>query len=220
MQFILHDNAGDLQIILKDEAYHHLFHSRRTRKLESIHLRNGRDLNLYLYIITEIGKKEAKLTLQRTQATPLKNPPKGHLIWAMIEPKNIEKTLPMFNELNLDKITFFYAQYSQKHFKLDFKRLDKILKNSCEQCGRIMKLKLEILPNLNEVLRNYPNLAILDFEGKPLNSLLEIPLMVGCEGGFSQEERKILQDKPSFSLPNCNILRSETAALYATSKLI
>ncbi|TLD86775.1 16S rRNA (uracil(1498)-N(3))-methyltransferase [Helicobacter sp. MIT 05-5294] len=220
MQFILHHNAGEKQITLQDEIYHHLFHSRRTRKLESLYLRNGCDCNLYLYTITEVGKKDATLTLQTFESTPIENPPKGHLIWAIIEPKSIEKTLPMLNELNLAKITFFYAQYSQKHFKLDSARLDRILKSSCEQCGRILKLDFEILPNLEEVLQNYPNFAVLDFGGKPLCDSLEIPLMIGCEGGFSQSEREILQNKPTFSAPKCNILKSETAALYATSRLI
>lgn len=220
MQFILHENAGDSQIILQDEDYHHLFHSRRMRKSESLYLRNGKDLNLFHYTIIEINKRDAKLLLQETQTTPLKNPPKGHLIWAMIEPKNIEKTIPLLNELNLRKITFFYAQYSQKQFKLDHKRLDKILKNSCEQCGRIIKLEIEVLPNLDEVLKSYPNLAILNFGGESLTQNLEIPLMVGCEGGFSPKERGILQDKRIFSAPKCNILRSETAALYATTYLI
>lgn len=220
MQFILHENAGEAQITLQDEIYHHLFHARRARKLESLYLRNGRDCNLYLYSIVEIGKKEAKLTLATTQFTPLKNPPKGHLIWAIIEPKNIEKTLPMLNELNLAKITFFYAQYSQKQFKLDLKRLERILRGSCEQCGRVIGLEIEILQNLDEVLQNYPNFAVLDFCEESLNSSLEIPLMIGCEGGFSQSERKILQDKPIFGAPKCNILRSETAALYVASKLL
>lgn len=220
MQFILHENAGEAQITLQGETYHHLFHSRRMRKLESLNLCNGRDFNLYCYTITELGKKDARLTLKATQAAPFKNPPKGHLIWAIIEPKSIEKTLPMLNELNLAKITFFYAQYSQKQFKLDLQRFQRILKGSCEQCGRMIGLEIEILPNLNQVLQNYPNFAILDFGGEPLNHPLEIPLMVGCEGGFSQEERKILQDKPIFSAPKCNILRSETAALYAATHLI
>lgn len=220
MQFILHENAGEAQITLQGEIYHHLFHSRRMRKLESLNLCNGRDFNLYLYTITELGKKDARLTLKAIQAAPFKNPPKGHLIWAIIEPKSIEKTLPMLNELNLAKITFFYAQYSQKQFKLDLQRFQRILKGSCEQCGRMVGLEIEILPNLNQVLQNYPNFAVLDFGGKPLNHPLEIPLMVGCEGGLSQEEHEILQDKLIFSAPKCNILRSETAALYATTYLI
>lgn len=181
---------------------------------------NGRDLKLCRYTITEINKKDAKLTLQEIQIISPHNPPKGHLIWAMIEPKNIEKTLPMLNELNLAKVTFFYAQYSQKQFKLDFKRLQRILNHSCEQCGRLIGLEIEIFSNMEEVLQNYPNFAVLDFGGEALVDSLKMPLMIGCEGGFSQKEREILRDKHIFSAPKCNILRSETAALYAASRLI
>ncbi|WP_300827228.1 16S rRNA (uracil(1498)-N(3))-methyltransferase [Helicobacter sp. UBA3407] len=220
MQFIVYQNAGEPQITLKNETYHHLFHSRRTHKSESLFLCNGRDLKLCRYTITEINKKDAKLTLQEIQIISPHNPPKGHLIWAMIEPKNIEKTLPMLNELNLAKVTFFYAQYSQKQFKLDFKRLQRILNHSCEQCGRLIGLEIEIFSNMEEVLQNYQNFAVLDFGGEALVDSLKMPLMIGCEGGFSQKEREILRDKHIFSAPKCNILRSETAALYAASRLI
>lgn len=126
----------------------------------------------------------------------------------------------MLNELNLAKVTFFYAQYSQKQFKLDFKRLQRILNHSCEQCGRLIGLEIEIFSNMEEVLQNYPNFAVLDFGGEALVDSLKMPLMIGCEGGFSQKEREILRDKHIFSAPKCNILRSETAALYAASRLI
>ena len=119
MQFIIHKNAGEATLKLEGETYHHIFQSRRTKKSESLHLRNLKDSNLYTYNITNLSKKDATLALQSSQNTPLKNPPKGHLIWAMIDPKNIEKTLPLLNELNLQKISFFYAEYSQKNFKLN-----------------------------------------------------------------------------------------------------
>lgn len=32
MQFIIHKDAGNESLILDGEAYHHLFHSRRTKK--------------------------------------------------------------------------------------------------------------------------------------------------------------------------------------------
>lgn len=218
MQFIIHKQAGEDIITLQGEAYHHLFRSRRTQKQDCLKLCNLKDNNLYIYHISDINKKEATLKLQSTIAiTP--NPPKSHLIWAMIEPKCIEKTLPILNELNLSKITFFYADFSQKNFKLDFLRMERILENSSQQCGRMSKLEIELLENLQAVCERYPNLAVLDFDAKPLPSNLEAPILVGCEGGFSQKERELLKNFKTFSTACTHILRSENAAVYAVCKI-
>ena len=219
MQFIYHKDAGEAQLKLNGDIYNHLFRARRMRKAESLVLRNLRDCNAYIYTIQNLDKKEAILTLDSTQTTP-QLLPKGHLIWAMIDPKSIEKTLPYLNELNLAHITFFYADFSQKQFKLDMTRMERILENSCEQCGRTTRLKVEILPNLESVLQKYPKFAVMDFGAEALESQTTLPIMLGSAGGFSQKERDLLKSQPTFSAPNCNILRSETAAIYITSKLL
>lgn len=217
MQFTYHKCAGDSTILLDGDIYNHLFRSRRTRKLDSLALCNLKDTNAYIYVIIELGKKSATLQLKVTQKREIKKP-RGHLIWAMIEPRVIEKTLPILNELNLECITFFYADFSQKHFKFDTKRLDRILENSCEQCGRLTRLKIELCNNLIEVLQKYPKIAVMDFEAGPLESHLEIPFLIGAEGGFSANERTLLRTQQQFSVPSSHILRSETAAIYATIK--
>lgn len=220
MQFIFHKDAKNPTLTISGELYTHIFRARRTKRQESLILRNLCDLNAYTYKISNLSKKEATLTLQSTEFTPLKNPPTAHIIWALIEPKVIEKTLPFLNELNAKKLTFFYASFSQKNFKLDFERLARILENSCMQCGRITKMELEILPNLESVLQNYPKLAVMDFGAESLKESLEIPLLIGTEGGFSEKEREILKNQVKFSAPNCNILRSESAVIYALSKIV
>ncbi|WP_279144080.1 16S rRNA (uracil(1498)-N(3))-methyltransferase [Helicobacter pullorum] len=220
MQFIIHKDAGNESLILEGEAYHHLFHSRRTKKTESLQLRNLRDYYCYTYSIADLSKKYATLKLESKLETPPQNPPKGHLIWAMIDPKIIEKTLPFLNELNLQKITFFYAEYSQKNFKLNLERIQRILENSCEQCGRITLLEIEVLENLQEVLEKYPNAGVLDFGGEELKCSLEIPILVGTEGGFSKKEREALKNNPKYTATSCNILRSETAAIYAIARVL
>ena len=220
MQFIIHKDAGNESLILEGEAYHHLFHSRRAKKTESLKQRNLRDYYCYTYSIAELRKKYPTLNLKSKIEPPPQNPPKGHLIWAMIDPKIIEKTLPFLNELNISKITFFYAEYSQKNFKLNLERIQRILENSCEQCGRITLLEIEVLENLQEVLGKYPNAGVLDFGGEELKCSLEIPILIGAEGGFSPQERELLKSNPKYTAIPSNILRSETATIYAISKIL
>ena len=70
------------------------------------------------------------------------------------------------------------------------------------------------------MLQKYPKFAVMDFGAEALESQTTLPIMLGSEGGFSQKERDLLKSQPTFSAPNCNILRSETAAIYITSKLL
>ena len=220
MQFILDKNAGEEILRVEGERHNHLFRSRRTKKSQSLYFRNLQDLYLYTYRIENLGKKEATLKLINKELSTLQNPPKAHLMWAIIDSKSIEKVLPTLNELNLAKITFFYADFSQKNFKPDLERMDRILENSCEQCGRITKLEIEILENLHKLCERYKDFAVFDFGGESLPYALDIPLLIGAEGGFSQNEREFLKTKKTYSAKNCNILRSENAAIFATSRLI
>ena len=220
MQFIIHKNAGEATLKLEGETYHHIFQSRRTKKSESLHLRNLKDSNLYIYNITNLSKKDATLTLQSSQNTPLKNPPKGHLIWAMIDPKNIEKTLPFLNELNLQKITFFYAEYSQKNFKLNLERIQRILENSCEQCGRITLLEFKVLEKLQGVWEKTQNVGFWVLGGEKQKCSKKIPIWVGTEGDFNKKKKEAQKNNPKYTATSCNILRSETAAIYAIARIL
>ncbi|XPV54809.1 MAG: hypothetical protein ACNI3H_07545 [Halarcobacter ebronensis] len=55
------------------------------------------------------------------------------MAWCIVDPKTIEKELPYLNELGVRKITFISCDYSQKNFKLNFEKLEKILVNSSSQ---------------------------------------------------------------------------------------
>ena len=141
------------------------------------------------------------------------------LAWAIVDPKTIEKTLPSLNEIGIAKIVFFYGEFSQKNFKLDFSRLERILISSCEQCGRNDLMKFEIYKSLDELVKFYPNVALIDFEGENLDGYAgkEI-LAIGPEGGFSRSEREAVAKK--YGLKAKNILRSQTAILGVTAKIL
>ncbi len=137
-----------------------------------------------------------------------------HLGWCVVDPKTIEKTLPMLNELGVGKISFVYCARSQKNFRLDFDRFTRILINSSQQCGRSRLMALERFDTLDDYLRAYPDSAVLDFGGEPLPCERSFAsILVGCEGGFSGDERKKFGDRPIYGLRTPLILRSETAAV-------
>ena len=217
MQFIYHPDPAT-QLIITGENHKYLFKVRRMKKDELIKIRNLKDNYLYIYSIQNINKKEAVLILKEKILKP--NTPKKyfHLAWCIIDPKNIEKTLPALNEIGVSKISFVYCDFSQRNFKLKLERLEKILINSCQQCGRSNLMEIEILNSSKEFFTKYPDFYALDFNGEKINSTeCNFPFLIGAEGGFSEKERKCFKNKIKL---DGFILRSETAAISIASKIL
>ena len=80
-------------------------------------------------------------------------------------------------------------------------------------------MKFEIYKSLDELVKFYQNVALIDFEGENLDGYAgkEI-LAIGPEGGFSQSEREAVAKK--YGLRAKNILRSQTAILGIAAKIL
>lgn len=216
MQFFYHKYAGQELIELDGEGFSHIIKARRAKDGEKIFLRNLKDHYLYTYSIHQVNKKTAQLALHSSLKDEGIARSGLHLLWAVIDPKVIEKTLPMLNELGVSKISFFYATHSQRHFKLHFERMEKILIASSQQCGRADIITLELIDDMKE----YTPIIAFDFaQNLPHTHIhcnpLPLRIAIGCEGGFSQQER--LQFSKVFTLEGGSILRSESAAVFLAS---
>lgn len=221
MQFVYHPHVGLQTLKVDTKEYEHIFKVRRMSVGETLLWRNLEDSFVYEYQISQIGKKEAELECIGKKEFSLLPSKVFHLGWSVIDPKIIEKTLPMLNELGVSKISFVYAEFSQKNHKLDMERIRRILINSSQQCGRTLLMQIEVLPNVKSYIEAYPKSSILDFAEKKLNANEEVTsLLVGPEGGFSTKERSLLQSQPVVGLICNTILRSETAVVAAASKIL
>ncbi len=220
MQYLYHEKAGEHTIQIRDELYRYLFKVRRFNATQILSFRNLTDQNLYRYKILSIGKKEAVIEHIETITDNYMLPKTLHLIWCIIDPKVIYNTLPMLNQTGLAKISFVYCQYSQKQFKIDLDRAKRILINSSQQSGRRDLMELEILSSFEELLRKYEDFCVLDFDGESEWQGCRSAL-IGCEGGFSETERSLLEKHKKIGFKTSNILKSETAALsFAIKSLI
>jgi len=222
MQFTYDEFCGGNILEIKDEVYNYLIKARRHKIDDEIYFRNLKDENIYLYKIVLIDKKKAVLNLIFSEKKVLINQKKLHLGWCVIDPKTIEKYIPSLNELGVDKITFIYSDFSQKNFKINIEKLEKILINSSSQCGRSDIIKLDVCKNLDEFLKNNKNIYFLDFSNKLIDEKKDEikTLVIGCEGGFSKNEREKFNIDYIVGFESNLILRSETAIIAATSKMI
>lgn len=232
MQFLINECAKDELILVQNEALIHL-KARRMRLKDRLYFRNLKDDFLYLYELESMDKRGFAFRLVETLEKK-REPSFAKLALSVIDIKITEKLLPFLNELDLNELFFVYADFSQKNFKLDLARLERILMQSCQQCGRTNLMKLSLFESSKDFLSHCEKEVLkpilLDFEGENLDAFLQrhallskeslnqFVFFVGAEGGFSSTERKLFKAK--ISLKNHLIMRSQTAAVALASKLL
>lgn len=219
MQFLYSADAGKDEIEIQNEGFLHL-KARRVKLNSKVCLANLQDEFIYEYEIKEFQKKSIKASLLAKNEI-LAQRSGFSLALAMIEPKILEKILPFLNEMGLDKLILVYTKFSQRNFKLDLKRCERILISSCEQCGRTYLMQIELFENIDLLCKKYNNIVLLDFDTKNYieNEILKDKIIfVGCEGGFSKEEREFFAQKVSFKTKN--ILRAQSAAIAICAKML
>ena len=221
MLYLYHKDARQSQLILTGDEHRYIFKVRRHKIDDILYLRNLEDGLLHAYTITHIDKSSVMLELKESIRHEVKAKHSLHIGWCIIDPKNVEKVLPTLNEMGVEKITFFYCKRSQKSFKLDFKRLKKILLNSSQQSGRSQMMTLEICDNLEVFLEKNPDAKMLNFSENNLITAIKIDtIIIGCEGGFTEEEVALFQKENIVGFDTPLILKSESAVCAVASKIL
>jgi len=213
--------AGNPQLSLEGDEHRYIFKVRRHKEGDTLYLRNLEDGLLHRYLITFMGKRASCLTLQESMTLEVKAKQSLHIGWCVIDPKSVEKVLPSLNEMGVEKITFIYCKRSQKSFKLDFKRLEKILLNSSQQSGRSEMMQLDIAEDLLQFLATYPQSKMLNFsENNFIGSITIETIVIGCEGGFHEDEVALFKPENIIGFDTPLVLKSESAVCAVASKLL
>jgi len=220
MQYLHHKQAGEKSLLLKGDEHRYIFKVRRHREGEIVALRNLKDNILYSYEIESLNRKEALILLKESKKLIVKAKKKLHIGWCIIDPKSIEKLLPTLNEIGVEKISFIICSRSQKNFKIDYRRLERIVLNSSQQCGRSELMRLEPIDSLEEFIEQNPSAIALNFSNNILKNKSVIDtVVIGCEGGFEVDEIALFGDSVvGFDSPL--ILKSESAVCAIASKIL
>ncbi|MDD4855544.1 MAG: RsmE family RNA methyltransferase [Sulfuricurvum sp.] len=219
MKFILHAQAGSQELVVSGEEYKYLIKVRRHVLGDLIVFRHRDTLSVaHHYRLEKTDGRNGYFVRESSLNSPCETLKKLHIGWCIIDPKTIEKTLPMLMELGISKITFIHCKRSQRNFRLDFERFNRIMESAMMQCGRTSYIELSETPALSTFLNANPETVVLDFGGEVLgkNEKFET-VVIGCEGGFDDNERKLCSSHRirHFNLPM--VLRSETAAVAIAS---
>jgi len=219
--YLYHKEAGKPQLTLTGDEHRYIFKVRRHKVDDTLYMRNLGDGLLHRYMITFIDKRSAILEFQESQVLEVKAKKPLHLGWCVIDPKSIEKVITSLNEMGVDKITFIYCKRSQKSFKIDFKRLEKILLNSSQQSGRSEMMKLEMAEDMESFLRRNPQSKMLNFSENKIGSQSNIDtIVIGCEGGFHENEVAQFAADKIIGLDTPLVLKSESAVCAVAAKVL
>jgi len=220
--YILDENASKTSFVIKGEIHKYLIKVRRHSLEDIIYFRNPNDIKrLHKYKISGIDAKSLHVELISSDTVEVKSEKSLHVGWCAIDVKSIEKVLPSLNELGVEKISFIYCERSQKNFKPDFKRFNRILEASMQQCGRSSFMEFDTYKNLQDFISEFPDTKVFDFCDNTLEDKSDFNrVLIGCEGGFSDKERELLAKKEVFRLKTPMVLRSESAVMAIASKIL
>ncbi len=160
-------------------------------------------------------------------------------IWlsqGIVKPKNMELLLQKCTELGVARFTPMISKRCQgnlvTHAKKKRERWQKIIDEACKQSHRVKPMVLDQVTIMEEVLSmtqgHQEVVKLLFWEKETSANLADIPrihspntifqLIVGPEGGFSEEEVETISQQgfQTISLGN-RVLRAETGAIAAVA---
>lgn len=220
--YILDEHAGKNELNIKGELHKYLIKVRRHSLDDVLSFRNRQNIaTLYSYKIVALEPRVATLELIKEEELEVKQNKELHVAWCIIDSKSVEKVLPSLCEIGVSRISFIACDRSQKNFKIDFKRYDRIVEASMQQSGRTSLMTFDTYKNIASFIEEYPDTKVFDFTQNILQdgSTFE-RVLIGCEGGFSENEKKFLQKQEVFRLNSEMVLRSESAVMAVASKIL
>jgi len=218
---------------LDGEEFHHLKNVMRTRVNDKVELFNGTNINAQA-VVKSIDKNSASLYIEKVEENESEPKINFTLFQAVCKGEKLSLITQKITELGATSLTVFYSQFTDikdKTSKLD--KLDRVCVSACKQCGRSSTLNINGVLPFNEMVNEAKKLdkifvAYENAEGITLyNSLSKnakynnIGLIIGAEGGFSEEEIETLQNN-NFEIVSLGkrILRTETAAIAGSGTII
>ena len=208
--------------IIEGEELNHLRNVLRLNVGDEVTVINGDGCD-YLCQIIKIDKNITFLSVKSKKNN--KNNAKNNisLFISAIKREKLELVVQKVVELGIKNLFIFESQFSTMKLKGEkIIRYQKIIESATKQCERADFMKIKLI-SFSEMLERFAQHKVKlfaneregeEFDFSVLKTAKDIAILVGCEGGFSaQEKAQILQTKPqNISLGN-RILRAETAAI-------
>lgn len=222
-------NVGDILQIPEEKARHLTQVLRLSLGAEFV-LFNG-DGHEYATRLTEVKKRQLTAEILASERINKESTVQIHLLQGLSLGDRMDTTIQKCVELGVNSIS--PLRTSRSNLKLDEKRLEKkhehwfkIVQSACEQSGRNTLPQLQKTTQFESAVRHYAaNTSMLKLILDPLaktkitqltTSATKVSLLVGPEGGFTDEELQLAQQCDFLPLSlGPRILRTETAGMVA-----
>jgi 16S rRNA (uracil1498-N3)-methyltransferase len=213
-------------IAIQDQNFNYLKNVMRVKIFDKINIFNGKDGD-FLAEIIKIDKKRCQIAILELIKKQY-FPPNISLAFSLTKNNTLESIAKRAVEMGVTKFlpiitkNSYINKFNENKFKIN-------IKEGCEQSERNDIAKLEKLEKLNNFLDNIPDNTILilcDESGRSKKASLvlqdipqdfqEIIILIGPEGGFSENELEQIKLKTIYSISlGPRILRVDTAAIAA-----
>lgn len=216
-------------IILDGDEFHHLSNVMRSRIGERVCLFNG-DGTFYFGNVKTIAKKHAEIDV--TEKIKSESEPEIELsvYQALAKGDKLSLIMQKITEIGASELCLFESKFcdvkSNTHKQ---ERMDSIAISASKQCGRASITKssgIFTIKQIAEQIRDFDAFYVAyenkdgltlvsDLENNK-SSLKKVAIMIGAEGGFSEEEINLLEESGAkiVSLGK-RILRTETASIVS-----
>ena len=221
--FVDHPLVQGQCVPLDRDQSHYLFGVMRQAMGAQVALFNGRD-GEWRAEVTKAGKRAGELTCLE-QTKPLQMPPDLWLLFAPIKKARTDFIVEKATEMGASRIVPVQTAFTNS----DRTRQDRLQAHAveaAEQCGGTFVPEVTALHKLDRLLADWPEDRQLMFcdeskvgAGLALAEAKPGPwaILIGPEGGFSEEERRRLHALPFAHVVSLGprILRADTAAVAA-----
>ncbi len=234
------EDLGEGEFTVRGDLFHHLVDVCRVGEGHHFELLPG-DGRAYLVEVMGVNKKD--ITLRRLSERDLAALPEPyiHLFVSIPRWSKLDEIMEKSVELGVKTLTPFVSDFSfvRKPSEISAnrkQRFEKIIKGATRQCGRGDLMELGEVQSLREILKSFNQVSgrvgLFPFEGVAaktlkeglrslkVQSLKEVCVFVGSEGGFSEREVQQFQELGMEPLTlGEQVLRVETACLALVSIL-
>ena len=214
------------QLSLGREQSHYLLNVMRLKDGETVLLFNGRD-GEWQGAVTRGGRKEADVQLV-AQTRPQVGLTDIEYCFAPLKQARLDYMVQKAVEMGAGRLVPVLTQRTQVR-KLNLERLEANVIEAAEQCGILSLAEVQEPMEMNRWLSSLPEARTLVFcderadgkdgleELKAVDLSKGISVLIGPEGGFTDEEREGLKGRASTVVLSLGprILRADTAAVAA-----
>ena len=232
-RFFVEDLTGERACITGEDA-RHIGRVLRCRTGEELTLCDGRGTDARCRILS-IGPDAVELQVEEKRPSAAEPPVFVTLYQALPKGDKLELIVQKAVELGAAAVVPVLTRYcvsrpDEKAMEKKRERLQKIAREAAKQSGRGRVPEIRPLVGfpqaLAEMARDVRGIFFYEKARNPLGPALEgfpdsLSLMVGAEGGFSEEEAQAAREAGLYPCTmGPRILRCETAPLYALSAVL